>query len=217
MTTPPSQAWFNKARESLVENQLRPEGVVDAALLAAMGSVRRERFVPDPMIAVAYSDRTIPLGNGREMMPAASLAQLIQALEPSAGERALVVGAGTGFSSAIFAAMGVAAIGLESEPALAATGRANGVEVVEGALEAGHKAGAPYDLILIDGAVEADVPDALVAQLRDGGRLATGLVDRGVSRLAVGTRIGKAFGLRAFADAAVPVLPGFARARSFVF
>jgi protein-L-isoaspartate(D-aspartate) O-methyltransferase len=217
MTNPPGKTWFDRARESLVENQLRPEGVIDAALLAAMGSIQRERFVPESMAAVAYSDRAIPLGYGRALMPPASLAQLIQALEPTAGERALVVGAGPGFSCAIFAAMGVAATGLESEPALAAAARANGVVVVDGPLEAGHKPGAPYDLVLIDGAIEADVPDALVAQLRDGGRLATGLVDRGVSRLAVGTRVGKAFGLRAFADAAVPILPGFERARSFVF
>jgi protein-L-isoaspartate(D-aspartate) O-methyltransferase len=217
MTPQPSQARFAGARESLVENQLRPEGIIDPALLAAMGSVERERFVPESAAAVAYSDRAIPLADGRFLMPAASLAQLIQALEPVAGQRALVVGAGTGLSCAILARMGIEVTGVESNPALAAVARANGIDIAEGPLESGHKAGSPFDLVLIDGAVEGEVPTAIVHQLRDGGRLATGLVERGVSRLAVGTRVGSSFGLRPFADAAVSVLPGFARARSFVF
>ena len=217
MTSHPNPARFAEARESLVENQLRPEGVIDAALLAAIGSVERERFVPESALALAYTDRAIPLGNGRELMPAASLAQLIQALEPAPGERALVVGAGTGFSAALLSRMGVEVSGVESDASLSAIARANGIEMIEGPLEGGHKVGAPYDIILIDGAIEGEVPQALIAQLRDGGRLATGLVDRGVSRLAVGTRISGAFGLRPFQDAAVSLLPGFARANSFVF
>lgn len=217
MTSQPNPARLAEARDSLVENQLRPEGVIDAPLLAAIGSVERERFIPEGAIALAYADREIPLGSGRVLMPAASLAQLIQALEPVPGERALVVGAGSGYSCAVLSHMGLSVMGLESDASLAALARANGVQLVEGPLEAGHKAGAPYDLILIDGAIEGEVPQAITGQLRDGGRLATGLVDRGVSRLAVGTRIGGAFGLRAFHDAAVSILPGFARARSFVF
>lgn len=217
MTSHPNQAGPAEARESLVENQLRPEGIIDAALLAAIGSVERERFVPEGSAALAYADRAIPLGNGRALMPAASLAQLIQALDPAPGQRALVVGAGAGYSTAVLSHMGLVVTGLESDPSLSAIARANGFEPVEGPLDGGHKAGAPYDLILVDGAIEGEVPQSIIAQLRDGGRLATGLVDRGVSRLAIGTRVAGAFGLRPFHDGAVSILPGFARARSFVF
>lgn len=212
----PSQGRFAEARASLVESQLRPEGVIDAALLGAMGRLARERFVPDGLAAIAYSDRAIPLARGRALMPPAALAQLIQALDPTPGANTLVVGAGTGYSSAILGEMGARVTAIECDPALAESARSNGVDVAEGPLEAGH-GGAPFDLILIDGAVEEEVPEAIFSQLRDGGRLATGVIENGVGHLAVGTRVGKAFGLRTFADAAVTVLPGFARVRSFTF
>jgi protein-L-isoaspartate(D-aspartate) O-methyltransferase len=217
MTAQPSQGRFAEARASLVESQLRPEGVVDAALLAAMGSIARERFVPEGLAAIAYSDRAVPLARGRALMPPAALAQLIQALDPTPGANTLVVGAGSGYSAVVLAAMGARVTAIESDAALIETARSNGVDAVEGSLEGGHKAGAPFDLILIDGAVEQEVPEAIFAQLRDGGRLATGVIENGVGRLAVGTRVGTAFGLRTFADAAVSVLPGFARPRSFTF
>ena len=216
MTSDAMNSRFAEARAAMVDSQLRPEGVTDPALLEAMGMVPRERFVPEGLHPIAYSDRGVPLAAGRVLMPPAALAQLIQALAPVAGDRALVIGAGTGYSAAILSRLGVDVTALESLPSLAAQARDNGVEVVEGPLEAGHKAGAPYALILIDGAVE-QVPDPIIAQLAEGGRLATVLCERGVGRLAVGIRVGKAFGLRPFADTSLPVLPGFARARSFVF
>jgi protein-L-isoaspartate(D-aspartate) O-methyltransferase len=213
----PSQGRFAEARASLVESQLRPEGVIDTALLGAMGSLPRERFVPEGLAAIAYSDRAIPLARGRALMPPAALAQLIQALDPAPGANTLVVGAGTGYSAAVLGAMGAKVTAVECDPALAETARANGVEATEGPLETAFAAGAPFDLILIDGAVDGEVPEAIIAQLRDGGRLATGVVENGVGRLAIGTRAGTAFGLRTFADAAVSVLPGFAQVRSFTF
>ena len=213
----PSQSRFAEARASLVESQLRPEGVTDPTLLASMRSIARERFVPEGLAAIAYSDRAVPLARGRALMPPAALAQLIQALDPTPGASVLVIGAGTGFSSAILGAMGAKVSAIESDPGLAEIARANGIDASEGALEAGSKAGAPFDFILIDGAVDGEVPEAIITQLRDGGRLATGVIENGVGRLAVGTRSGEAFGLRTFADAAVSVLPGFARVRSFTF
>ena len=213
----PSQGRFAEARASLVESQLRPEGVIEPALLAAMGSIERERFVSEGLAAIAYSDRAVPLARGRALMPPAALAQLIQALDLRPGANTLLIGAGSGYSAAILAAIGARVTAIECDPSLAQMARANGIEVAEGPLEAGHKAGAPFDLILIDGAVEGEVPESIHAQLRDGGRLATGVIENGVGRLAVGTRSGTAFGLRTFADAAVSVLPGFARARSFTF
>lgn len=111
-------------------------------------------------------------------------------------------------------------VAVEEDLELAAAARANlagtGVRLVEGPLAQGCGDGAPYDLILIDGAVES-VPDALVAQLADGGRLATGLLENGITRLAIGRRAGEGFGIAAFADAAAAILPGFAKPRTFTF
>ena len=200
----------------MIESQLRPEGIADPAVLAAMAGVPREDYVAAGLRPIAYSDRAIPLAAKRALMPPAALGQLIQALAPKPGERAMIVGAGTGYSAAILTAMQVAVTALESDSAIAAVARGQGIAVVDGKLTEGHPADAPYDFILIDGAVE-ELPDAIIDQLADGGRLAAALCEGGVTRLAVGTRSGKAFGMRSFADAAVTVLPGFFRASAFVF
>lgn len=204
------------ARQAMVDSQLRPQGVNDPAVVAAMASVPRERFVPEAVRELAYADYPVPLGAGRAMPTPAALGMLLTQLAPLPGEKALVVGAGTGYSAAVLAAMGLDSIALESSPELAAIARQNGLTVVEGPLEAGHRKGAPYDIILLDGAVEL-IPDALVAQLKDGGRLGGALIEDGVTRLIVGRRAGGGFGHLSIADAGVPELPGFKRPRAFTF
>ena len=132
------------------------------------------------------------------------------------GERALVVGCGTGYAAAVLSEMGLDTVAVESDPRLAAQAKANGVNVVEGPLIAGHKGGAPYDLLLIDGAVEY-LPDALLAQLEEGGRYGAALLDEGVSRLIVGRKAGGSYGHYSIADYVVPALPGFQCPRTFTF
>ena len=200
----------------MVENQLRPQGVTDRAALGAMGTVARETFVPDDVRPLAYVDRAVAIGDGRFLPAPAVLGQLLTQMMPERGQRALVVGAGTGYSAAVLAHMGLEVVALESSAELAARARELGVNIVEGPLEAGHKKGAPYDQILIDGAVEL-IPDAIVAQLADGGRLGAALVDRGITRLIVGRKAGAAFGYLTVGDAGVPVLPGFTRVKAFTF
>jgi protein-L-isoaspartate(D-aspartate) O-methyltransferase len=207
---------FAAARIAMVENQLRPQGVTDPAVLDAMGTVERERFLPSQARSLAYVDRAVLVGDRRFLPAPAVLGSLLTQLTPQGGERALVVGAGTGYSAAVLGAMGVVVNALESSPALAAQARENGIKVVEGPLEEGWAKGAPYDLILIDGAVEY-IPDAIVDQLANGGRLGTALIDRGITRLVVGRKVGGAFGYLSLSDAGVPPLPGFARPRAFVF
>jgi protein-L-isoaspartate(D-aspartate) O-methyltransferase len=112
--------------------------------------------------------------------------------------------------------MGLEVVAVESAPELAGKARELGIAIVEGPLEAGHREGGPYDQILLDGAVEL-IPDGLIAQLADGGRLGTALVDRGVTRLIVGRKSGDAFGYLSIGDAGVPALPGFTRAKAFTF
>jgi protein-L-isoaspartate(D-aspartate) O-methyltransferase len=181
-----------------------------------MATIGRERFLPAETRPLAYVDRGVLMGDGRFLPAPTVLGSLLTQMMPQRGQRALVVGAGTGYSAAVLAAIGLEVTALESSPSLAAKARDNGINVVEGALEAGCKKGAPFDQILIDGAVEY-IPDALVAQLADGGRLGAGLVDRGITRLIVGRKAGSAFGYLSLSDAGVPALPGFARPKSFTF
>lgn len=207
---------YPAARAAMVDSQLKPLGVSDPAVLDAMAAVERERFVDPYWRASAYADRAIPMGDGRLLSAPAVLGQLLTEIVPQAGQRALVIGAGTGYSAAVLIAMGLNVTALESSPALAAAARSNGLEVVEGPLQEGWSAGAPYDLILIDGAVEM-VPDAIAAQLVDGGAIATAFVDRGVSRLVTGRKSNGAIGYHSLADAGVAALPGFGRPRGFTF
>lgn len=207
---------FAAARRAMVENQLRPEGVTDRGVIAAMSVVPREDFVPDDARPLAYADRPVPLGGGRFLSPPAVLGMLLTEMAPRSGERALVIGAGTGYSAALLAHIGLDVTAVESAPELAARARAHKLDVVEGDLEAGHKKGAPYDQILIDGAV-GFLPDAIVKQLGEGGRLGAALIDRGITRSIVGRRTGGAFGYLSINDAGVAALPGFSRPKTFTF
>jgi protein-L-isoaspartate(D-aspartate) O-methyltransferase len=200
----------------MVESQLRPQGVTDPAVLAAMGTVPREQFLPEHSRPLAYVDRAVAIGSGRFLIAPAALGQLLTQMAPDRGTRALVVGAGTGYSAAVLEAMGLDVTAIENVPELAARARDLGTRTFEAPLEEGYSAGAPYDQILVDGAVEI-IPDAIIAQLADGGRLGTALVDRGITRLVVGRKAGGSFGYLSVADAGVPRLPGFSRPKAFTF
>jgi protein-L-isoaspartate(D-aspartate) O-methyltransferase len=207
---------FRAARIAMVESQLRPQGVDDAAVVQAMGRVERERFVPPESRPLAYADRAVALGGGRFMPAPAMLGQILTQMMPETGQRALVIGAGTGYSAAVLAAMGLDVIALESAGELAAVARELGIAIVAGPLAKGWAKAAPYDHILIDGAVDC-LPDAIIDQLADGGRLGTALVSGGVARMIVGRKPGGAFGYLSIGDVGAPVLPGFERADSFTF
>ena len=185
------------ARRAMIDNQLRPEAVTHGAVLAAMGSVAREDFVPDRARAIAYFDRPIVIGKGRAMMPPAALGRLLSELAPRAGERALVVGAASGYSAALLVAIGLDVTSIDGR-----------------ALD--ENADSPFDLILIDGAVE-QVPQALIDRLVENGRLGAALLVSGVSRLVVGRAAAGRLSLRTIVDADVPALPMFDRPRAFIF
>ena len=211
---------FNHMRQAMVASQLRTTAVNDARVIAAMGAVPRERFVPQESAALAYIDRAIPLGAGRALNPPMTTGRLLTEAHPKAEDSALVIGGATGYAAALLAELVASVVSLEEDTALLAVARqapaSTRVSIVEGPLAAGWKKKAPYDLILIDGAVEV-VPQAIIDQLADGGRLAAAIVDRGVARLSLGKRSGKGFGLVAFADAEAVPLPGFAQPKSFSF
>lgn len=211
---------FEHMRRAMIASQLRTTGTNDPRVLAALGEVPRERFVSEDKLPLAYADALVPLKPGRQLNNPMALGRLLTEARPEKGERAMVVGAATGYAAAVLSLMigPVVAVEEDSELAAAARKALEGYEVslIEGQMAEGHRAGAPYDLILIDGAVEY-IPEALIDQLADGGRLAAGMIDRGVTRLSIGRKAGQGFGMAAFSDAAAAVLPGFARPKAFTF
>lgn len=208
---------FDEMRRAMVVSQLRTTGVSDARVVAAMGDVPRERFVPGSA-ALAYADLTPPIGNARAINPPMVTGRLLTEAQVQQGDKVLVVGAATGYTVALLQKLGATVVAVEEDADLLAAGKAAVPAAiwVRGPLAAGSKKGAPYSLILIDGAVE-QIPQALIDQLADGGRLVGVLIEDGVKRLVSGVRVGKGFGVNAFADADAAVLPGFAKPALFTF
>lgn len=210
---------FEAMRRAMVASQLRTTGVSDARVVEAMGRVARERFVPADRRALAYAEAAVPLGKGRALNPPMTLGRLLTEVRPGANDRALLIGAATGYSAAVLDQLVREVVAVESDTGLAVQARINlegAVHLVEGPLADGDPSGGPYDLILIDGAVER-IPDELIDQLVDGGRLAAAIVDRGVTRLVVGRKAGGRLGLVDFADASAAILPGFDVPETFTF
>jgi len=208
-------------RAAMVSSQLRTTGVDDVRVVGAMATVPREDFVPPASGRLAYRDGAVPLGGDRYLNPPLATGRLLTEAAILDRDRVLLIGAASGYTAAVLAHLGASVVAVEADPALLATARdaldgVAGIELVEAPLAAGHPAGAPYDVLLVDGAVE-ELPEALLAQLRPGGRIATGLLDRGVTRLASGRRTAGGSGLFAFTDAECVVLPGFARPARFRF
>ncbi|HEX2134926.1 MAG TPA: protein-L-isoaspartate O-methyltransferase [Microvirga sp.] len=217
---------FAQARRMMVDGQLRTFDVNDVPLLDAMGSVPRERFVLPGRESLAYIDQDLLVSDGperRHLLAPMVLGRMIQALEIEPAMRVLDVAPGLGYSSAVLARLGAAVTALESNETLAAAARerlagagADAVTVVAGPLDQGYPAAAPYDAVLINGAVEVK-PEALLQQLAEAGRLVC-IQGRGRSAKAtLYVRAGQAFGLRNIFDAAAPVLPEFQAAPGFVF
>jgi len=216
-----NEANFEAMRAAMVSNQLRTSAVSDTRVVDAMRAVPREAFMPAERAELAYIDTPVPVGEGRAINPPLVTGRLLTALAPRAGERALVVGAATGYAAAVLAELGLDVTALEENAALAdfaggALAGTSGVAVVVGPLAEGWSAAAPYDVILIDGAIER-LSDALAAQLADGGRIAAAIIERGVTRLASGRKVGASLVLDDFADSEAVALPGFAVPAGFVF
>lgn len=211
---------FAAARDVMVDGQLRPTKIIHRGVLDAMRRLPREAFAPPGLQALAYIDDDLALPGGRFMLRPLSVARLVQLAEPQPGERALVIGAGSGYLSAVLAACGVAVTALEQDPALAALARANrammpGVVPAEGNLAAGLEAGAPYDLLVIEGAV-AEIPARFARMLTPAGRLVGILAPRPGQSVAVRAVVqGGSFVVTPAMDCFAPMLPGFAPAPAF--
>lgn len=215
---------FALARRNMIDGQLRPNRVTNAQLLAAIGELPRERFLPEATRSVAYADEDVPLGNGRYSMEPMVLARLIQALQSRPEDRAMVVAAGRGYGAALLARLVHSVVTVESDPVLAAAAAQTakelgitGIRQTVGKLEQGAAPG-PYDVILIEGAVQL-VPQAIFDQLAEGGRLTTIVAGPpgalGVAQLFM--KEGGAASARPLFDAGTPCLPGFAPPPRFTF
>ncbi len=212
---------FTAMRRAMVDSQLRPSDVTDRAIVAAMANVAREEFVPADRARVAYTDRAIPLGNGRSLNPPLTTGQMLVAADVRIDDHVLIVGAATGYLATILARLATSVVALESEDMLAdraaeTLGELANVTLVRGPLAAGWAKAAPYSLIIVDGAVQ-HIPDTFAKQLAPGGRLVTALDDRGVARIARGEASDGAIALMPLSDVEAVSLPGFDRARHFTF
>ena len=207
----------DEMRRNMVDSQLRTSGVNAPWILAAMLATPREAFVANANSAV-YMDRAFPLGSGRVLNPPLAAGQMLMVAEPKAADRVLLIGAGTGYLAALLAKRVASLIAVEELTELADSFCANipNFQLLRGPHNAGAPDDAPFDLIIIDGAIE-ELPQSLVDQLIDGGRIVTGITDGPVSRLATGIKRGSHLTLRPLADMEIAPLPGFARAKEFVF
>ena len=212
---------FSAMRASMVSNQLRTNAVTNLSVIRAMETVEREDFVPADRQALAYVDVSVPLTVARSLNAPLTTARLLCESDPKPGDKILLIGAATGYAIALLVNMGVAVVAVEDDVVLEAALRQNfsgqaHVAIISSPLSEGHSAGAPYDAIIIDGAVE-QVPQTLWDQLNEGGLIVAGLVDRGVTRLASGRKFAGSGVMKPFMDLNAAVLPGFAAAAGFRF
>lgn len=211
------------SRAHMVASQILPNRVTDGRVIDAMGAVPREHFVPKALKGVAYLDEDLEIAAGRYLIEPMVLARLADAAEIGPDDAVLDVGCMTGYSSAVLACLGGAVVALEEDPVMAARAseklaeiEADTVAVVEGQLTVGVPGQGPFDVIILCGAAEV-LPDALVDQLADGGRLVYVRIEDGVGHGHLITKSDGIVGGRDLFDAGVNLLPGFQSKSAFEF
>ena len=195
----PAERGNAAARRAMIDSQLRTSGVNEPWVLAAMASVAREEFVPAEARDAAYIDRAIPLGDGRFLAAPLVHARMLAEAAPSADDKVLLVGDGAGYLAALLRPLVGTLVAISPADAAKAKPR-----------------GAVYSLVVIDGAIE-HLPRGMIGQIADNGRLVTGLVERGVTRLATGRKAGGDVALLPLAEIGMPVLAEFAAPKLWKF
>ncbi len=215
---------MSAARAFMVEGQVRTNDVTDARVTDTMGRIERERFVPAAKRALAYADTCVEVAPGRHLLDPRSFGKLVQLAELQESDRVLDVACATGYSTAVLCTMSADVVALEEDeelakfaaPILRSSTKLGRLYGVVGPLKTGAPGQAPFDVIFVNGAVE-DVPKAWVEQLKEGGRLVVIFHEGPVGKANFCVKKAAALSRSFACDAAVPLLPGFERSRSFVF
>jgi protein-L-isoaspartate(D-aspartate) O-methyltransferase len=213
---------YELARRNMVESQVRTNRVTHAGLIEAMETIPREKFVPENLAGIAYVDEAIPLGDGRFIMEPMVLALLLQTAEIDSDDVVLMVGCGSGYSAAIVARLAATVVAVEDNAALAQQATENlvamevdNVAIMESPMVDGNAKQGPYDAIIFSGAV-GEIPDAIVRQLADGGRLVAVIAKGdGLGKGTLVQKFGSSVVSREVFDAGTPVLPGFEKKAEF--
>ena len=212
---------FETRRRMMVDTQVRPSDVTKYPVLDAMLEVRREMYVPDAAREVAYMGESIALAENRVVFEARTFAKILDTLDIQQDEMVLDIGCGLGYSAAVLGKLCEAVVAVEEDETLASEAEAtlgaegaDNVAVVTGALAEGAAKHGPYDAILLQGAVE-ELPNALIDQLKEGGRIAVVFMDGPLGVVRIGLKTGGGVSWRFAFNATAPILPGFAKAPSF--
>lgn len=212
---------FTARRTMMVDTQIRPSDVTKFPIIEAMLSVPREDFVPADKIESAYVEENVDLGGSRVVLEPRTLAKMLDALDIQADELVLDLGCGLGYSSAVMARMAEAVVAVEddetrAEEAQVALSRAaaDNVAVHVGALTEGAAKHGPYDVVVLQGAAE-HLPEAIIDQVKEGGRIAALLVEGALGTVKIGYKIDGVMSWRFAFNAGAPVLPGFERHQAF--
>lgn len=212
---------FATRRTMMVDTQVRPSDVTKFPIIAAMLAIPREAYVPDALREAAYVGENLDIAPRRVLLEPRTLAKMLDALDIGPGELVLDLGAGLGYSAAVIARLADAVIAVEEDDTLAAEAQrrlsAQGVDnaaVHAGPLAQGAARHGPYDVILVEGAVET-IPDTVLAQLKDGGRIGALFMEGSLGIVRIGFKRDGAMTWRFAFNATAPVLPGFERPRQF--
>ena len=209
-------------RRMMVDTQVRTSDVSRFPIIDAMMAVPREDFVPAARRATAYVGENIDLGGNRVILDPRTFAKMLDAVDIQPHDVVLDVGPGFGYSSAVIARLAEAVVAVEPDPAMATEAEqalaqwgADNAAVIEGAMEEGAPRHGPYDAILIQGAVE-HLPDALIDQLKEGGRISCLFLEGALGVCRTGYKIDGQMSWRYAFNAGAPVLPGVEKRRAFV-
>ena len=216
-------ADYAERRRTMVDTQVRPSDVTSFPVLDAMLTIPREAFVPDARRDLAYAGAPVDLTATRQLMEARSIAKILQALDLQRGDLVLEIAPGLGYTTALLASLTDAVVAVEEDATLAAEAEAalssqeiDNAAVLHAPLTAGSAKNAPYDAIVIFGGV-AQMPQALIDQLKEGGRIMAVFMQGALGEARLGRKIDGAISWRVECNATAPVLPGFERVAGFVF
>ena len=214
-------ADYSKTRRMMVDTQIRPSDVTKFPIIDAMLNVPRERFVPDNMQDAAYLDGHISLAPARVVLEPRAFAKLLDALDIQPDEMVLDLGCGLGYSAAVIARMAEAVVAVEETEALAQEAErvlgeigVDNAAVVTAPLTEGAAKHGPYDVIVVEGAVE-ELPAAMLDQLNEGGRIGCIFMQGALGEARIGHKKDGALSWRRAFNATAPVMPGFAKEAAF--